>query len=463
MRHDEHPVMEDTSFGAPRASLEGTLSPRLREALEGSPYAQYVYGYPHKTAYGPLDPPRPLQRVWGEDFDRGALRRDALFLYAHVPFCEMRCGFCNLFTTVRPDASAEDAYLSALERQARVVRDAVGPARYARVAIGGGTPTWLSPPQLERLFSVIERTMGADCARVPVSVETSPDTATDERLALLESRGVDRVSIGVQSFFEDECRAMGRPQRVATVERALDAIRRRAFSTLNIDLIYGAEGQTPARWVESLGRALRYRPEELYLYPLYVRPLTGLAKSKRQWDDERLALYRVGRDYLRAHGYEQRSMRMFRRVDAGLVQGPAYQCQRDGMVGLGCGARSYTSALHYSEEWAVGARSVREILAGYASRSDDEFALARYGVELDEDERARREAILSLLSDEGLSTEARRGALPELPALVAAGLASVRPDGALALTDRGLERADAVGPALFSEAMRARMQRFSLR
>lgn len=440
-----------------------TLPPRIRRAIEGTPYAQYVYGYPHKTAYRALETPRELARLWAHEFETHSLRRDALFLYVHVPFCEMRCGFCNLFTTVRPEGSLEDRYLSTLALQARVVRDALGDVSYARLAIGGGTPTWLEPAQLEALFAIIEGTMGARPRDVPTSVETSPETATDDRLAVLEAHGVDRVSIGVQSFFDDEAKSMGRPQRRASVEAALARIRARSFATLNIDLIYGAAAQTAARWLESLALAVAYAPEELYLYPLYVRPMTGLAKSARQWDDDRLALYRIGRDYLCANGYEQRSMRNFRRKDAPTTPAPPYACQSDGMVGLGCGARSYTSALHYSEEWAVGGKSVREILDAYVRRDAGDFAFARYGVELSRAEQRRRDVILSLLSDEGLASVVDDSAVEAIESLRAWGLVHTRTDGAIALTERGLERADAIGPALFSEAMAERMETFSLR
>lgn len=166
--------------------------------------------------------------------------------------------------------------------------------------------------------------MGADLRSVPLSVETSPSTATADRLAVLAERGTTRISIGVQSFVEAEARAAVRPQRRADVEAALDRIRDARIPVLNIDLIYGIDGQTEDSWRASLDAALGWRPEELYLYPLYVRPLTGLgrldaeagAAADAAWDEQRLRLYRAGRDHLLAHGYEQVSMRMFRRADA---------------------------------------------------------------------------------------------------------------------------------------------------
>ena len=114
---------------------------RLAEAhpiLRGSPYQGYVYAYPHKTAYRPLEPPRPLRDAWAAEPQAG------LFLYVHVPFCTMRCGFCNLFTTPTPKASLVALYLEALRRQAEAVREALTEGRFARFAVGGGTPTYLS-------------------------------------------------------------------------------------------------------------------------------------------------------------------------------------------------------------------------------------------------------------------------------------------------------------------------------
>lgn len=443
-------------------------SPNIDAVLEGSPYQSYLYAYPHKTAYRRLEPPVPLDEAWADQ------RREALFLYLHVPFCEMRCGFCNLFTASRPGDELVEAYMDALERQVRQVSAAVGPARYTRVALGGGTPTWLDPAQLERAFELLERGMGADLAGAPVGVEVSPATSTPERLDVLRERGVDRVSIGVQSFLDHEVASVLRPQKVSAVARALDRIRERGFQTLNVDLIYGIDGQTPRSLAASLDEALRWRPEEVYLYPLYVRPLTGLGRradpdGAARWDAHRLTLYRAGRAHLLERGYRQVSMRMFRRLDAADIDGPVYRCQEDGMVGLGCGARSYTAALHYSTEYAVGAKGVREIIAAFVRRPDAAFARADWGFRLDRAEQKRRWLILSLLADGVVRADwtARFGGavdedFPELARLVAAGLAS--DDGAaVALTPAGVERADAVGPWLHSRRVQDLMDDWELR
>ncbi|MEV6249746.1 STM4012 family radical SAM protein [Streptomyces sp. NPDC051742] len=435
------------------------------------PYRSYVYAYPHKTAYRPLPDPAPtLAGLWRNE------PKDALSLYAHIPFCEVRCGFCNLFTRIGAPDELTSRYLDALDRQATAVREALGdeePVRFATAAFGGGTPTFLTAAELERLCDIAEKRMGVDLRAVPLSVETSPATATADRLALLAERGATRLSIGVQSFVEAEARAAVRPQRRADVEAALGRIRDTGVPVLNIDLIYGIDGQTEDSWRSSLDAALAWRPEELYLYPLYVRPLTGLGRispaerrrADREWDELRLRLYRYGRDHLLGQGYEQVSMRMFRRADAVPLGPDDHACQTDGMIGLGCGARSYTSALHYSFDYAVDMREIRSIIDTYTETED--FSRAEVGRAVDEDEARRRHLLQSLLQAAGMPLagyEERFGSSPfadfseELGRFEALGwLDGDAPADLLRLSPEGLAHSDGLGPELFSPSVRAAM------
>jgi oxygen-independent coproporphyrinogen-3 oxidase len=424
-----------------------------------SPYVAYTYSYPHKTAYRPLDPPRPLADVWAGE------KRDALFLYLHVPFCEMRCGFCNLFTTANPRMSLTTQYVDVLERQARVVADALGEFQVARLAVGGGTPTYLEAADLERLMRITRDVYRVSDA-VPASVETSPRTATLDRLAVLRGFGVRRISIGVQSFVESEVVASARAQTNAWVDEALQRIRDLVFPVLNLDLIYGLPGQTVSSWLASIQSALRWRPEELYLYPLYVRPLTGLDRRGCEAHDTlRLACYREGRDLLLAEGYEQVSMRMFRRIGSAAGDDPVYCCQADGMVGLGCGARSYTQRLHYSTDFAVGNTGVREIIDHYLGRSDAELSVVDYGCDVDADEYRRRWVIKSLFRVGGFRRDDYPGdVLTDFPLLQQWGEASYVTIGdQVSPTPAGLELSDALGPELFSPRVREMMADFQLR
>jgi oxygen-independent coproporphyrinogen-3 oxidase len=440
-------------------------------AVAVRPYQNYVYAYPHKTAYRPLDPRPSLQKLWAPE------PKDALSLYLHIPFCEVRCGFCNLFTRIGAPGEMTTAYLDALERQARVVSDAVGDGtHYGAVAFGGGTPTFLDAPELDKLCDIAELRMGADLSSVPFSVEASPSTVTADRMSVLASRGTTRLSLGVQSFIDSEARAAARPQKRADVDAALGRIRDARIPVLNIDLIYGIDGQTEQTWRQSLDAALAWEPEELYLYPLYVRALTGLGKkaavaeSDAEWDERRLRLYRFGRDYLERAGYQQVSMRMFQRTDAVINGATDYACQTDGMIGLGCGARSYTANLHYSFDYAVDMREIRGIIDTFIARQADEFAYAEVGRFMTPDETRRRHLVQSVLQAEGMDVadyRARFGTHPaddfpdELKGFEAAGwLAGDLQSDRLMLSPEGLAYSDAIGPALFSASVRRDMSEY---
>lgn len=424
---------------------------RVPTLSRNEPYVGYTYGYPHKSAYRRFDPPVPLAHIWQEE------DRRSLFLYLHVPFCEHRCGFCNLFTLANVGADLPAAYLRQLRRQAETIRAALPDARFVRAAIGGGTPTFFDERQLAELLDIAESVFGIDFHAVPASIEASPATLATDKLAMLRERGIERLSLGIQTFDDQQSQRLGRPQRAAEAHSAMARACAAGFPTFNVDLIYGAAGQTIAAWQRDVAAALAHRPTEIYLYPLYVRPLTGLGERAASPADNRLELYRAGRAMLLDAGYVQISMRMFRLAERPLDAGPAYCCQSDGTVGLGCGARSYTRRLHYSTEFAVGRSTVRSILAAYMHRSPGDFALADYGVRLDADDERRRFVLLGLLQAEGLDLVAYRQRfeadacdhLPQLAELIDRDLAQ-RDSGRLRLTPPGLELSDAIGPWLYA-------------
>ncbi|HET9655536.1 MAG TPA: STM4012 family radical SAM protein [Kineosporiaceae bacterium] len=447
-------------------------------SLDGSPYQGYLYTYPHKTAYRRLDPAPTLQELWADEPVTG------LFGYVHVPFCDQRCGYCNLFTTANPREDVVRRFLDQVRREAvtaRAALEATGRAvGFADAAVGGGTPTYLDAAGLEHLLDSLELLTGGLPAGF--SVEASPSTVAADKLKVLFARGAGRVSIGVQSFVDAEVRQAVRRQHVAEVENALAEIRAAGFGVLNLDLIYGIEGQTPRSWEASLRRAVAWEPEEIFCYPLYVRPLTGLERrtggrrgvahgeqaGDPAWDARRMAMYQVAVDFLTAAGYRQESLRMFRRRDLSVVDAP-YCCQDDGMVGLGCGARSYTRQLHYSHDYAVELRHVRGVLADYLDA--DDLGLARFGYRLDGDEQRRRWLVRTLLVADGVDLVAYAARFdgstpeqdfPQLAELVERGWAQRLPQR-FRLTAEGLAHADAIGPWLVSPAVRAAMETSPLR
>jgi oxygen-independent coproporphyrinogen-3 oxidase len=438
----------------------------LAEQLKGPLYQAYSYSYPHKSAYRAFPEPLDLKPLWEKE------KRDALFLYLHVPFCEMRCGFCNLFALSKPQEPLIEGYLAALKRQAESMDEVLGQRTFARAAIGGGTPTLLSARQLEQLLQLLKTTLGLKPAFTPLGIEVSPATLDADKLALLEAFSLDRISIGIQSFQQHELAALARKQPAKQLHQALKLISDSQVPTLNMDLIYGIPGQTAKSWLDGLKVALTYGPEELYLYPLYIRSNSGLGKHQTTSEananlilnQEMLHLYRLGRDFLCEQGYRQLSMRMFTKAQTATGL-PEYSCQEDGMVGLGPGARSYTQWLHYSSLYASHHRDVRSLIETYGQQSHRDFAQAHHGFRLTQQEQQHRHLLQSLFLLEGLNkADFRRRfqqepavAFPQLGDLIEAGLAEDSPSH-IRLNAAGIERADLLAPWLASDEVKRRMQ-----
>jgi oxygen-independent coproporphyrinogen-3 oxidase len=439
----------------------------LRRLLLDNAYPGYVYGYPHKKAYRPLPCPLPLHDVWADE------PRSALFCYVHIPFCNQRCSFCNLFTYVPGGESPTAAYLDALAREMDAYASVLGPARFRRLYLGGGTPTYLDGDELRRLVGLLRGVLGIDPAAVHGCIEASPETLDEAKAMLLRELGFARLSLGVQSFVAEELRQVNRRFDFAVHRRAVEAAGRAGFPQFNIDLIYGLPGQSEKSWLYSLECAVDSPATSLFLYPLYIRPLTALDRRAEHSPCpiplQMGKLYDRALERLAAAGFRQLSMRQFRR-DAEAEQTEddlEYRCQRDGMVGLGAGARNYTCRLHYSTPWRMVARNIRGVVDDYAERMRAGRTDVAHGFALDDDERRRRFVIQSLLFDgldpaefaAAFAADARILFRPQWEALAAEGC--VAEDGQrLRLMPRGVRHADVVGQLFFSERVRLLMETY---
>ncbi|BBB63426.1 coproporphyrinogen III oxidase [Undibacterium sp. KW1] len=430
---------------------------------ETNRFQSYLYSYPHKTAYRTFEEKLDLKELWATE------KKHALYLYTHIPFCRMKCSFCNLFTVSHPKEDLVNLYLKKIQLEAEVVRDSLGDFNFAGYAIGGGTPSHLDITQLEQLFSIYTNTLGVDLKNTPGSFEVSPDTINDEKLTFLSQHGVQRLSIGIQSFIEAEARSVGRVQPETVMEPLLEKISSYQFPVFNLDLIYGIPGQTAETWLASLQKAIQFQPTEIFLYPLYVRPLTSLFKKhiSIQNEDIRSMLYRIGRDFLQTNGYAQDSMRLFRKQVAGLRESSEYSCQEDGMIGLGTNARSYTTDVHYSTEYAVSKPNVAAIIDDYVAKERADFTTANYGIRLSEDDRKRRYLIKSLLKAQGLDAAHYQGIygtdvyadFPELQTLLEMKLAQ-ESAGRMQLHGEGMAYSDLIGHWFISPAVKQKMQEY---
>lgn len=283
--------------------------------------------------------------------------------YVHVPFCGHHCGYCDFAVAAGQDHLVE-LYLDALEIE---LRSLGVPRPVESLFVGGGTPTYLTPDQLDRLFTAIDRWLPRVGESPEVSVESTPESWTAEKAAVLAAHGVNRASIGVQSFQPHLLEALDRRHGVEHVGRAVEAVRR-SIPHLSFDLIFAAPGQTLADWHLDLTTALSYAPDHLSTYGLTYETGTPLWKARRKKtltpvaEDDEAAMYAAAIATPTAHGFEHYEVSNFARPGRRSAHNQRYWAN-DAYYGFGVGAARYISG---SRELNVRdtAIYVRRVLAG---------------------------------------------------------------------------------------------------
>ena len=241
---------------------------------------------PRYTSY----PTAPVfsEEFGDEDFQRAlSLCRDrVLSIYIHIPFCERLCGFCACNRRITQDHSVARPYLEALQRQAdRVAETIGGDRRTTQLSVGGGTPTFLSPEELDRMCKIID-------ARFPPepdaerSIEVDPRVTTRDQLEVLRANGFNRISMGVQDFSPVVQKAVRRNQTEEQTERLTREAREVGFLSVNYDLIYGLPFQTVDTFRETVERVIENRPDRIALYS-YAH-VTWISKQQRGFENKDL-------------------------------------------------------------------------------------------------------------------------------------------------------------------------------
>jgi oxygen-independent coproporphyrinogen III oxidase len=197
-------------------------------------------------------------------------------LYVHVPFCIQKCDYCAFYSHALTNSSKDliSVYLEGLEIEiARRQKDA--PQGVSSLFIGGGTPTALSTENLERLLRLISSNFSFD-AEAEKSAEGNPGTLTREKLMVLRQHGINRFSLGVQTFDDRLLKIVGRIHKAQQSREAITLLRETGFANLNLDLMFGLPRQDMDSWQMSLEEALSYKPEHLSLYGLMLEEGTPM-------------------------------------------------------------------------------------------------------------------------------------------------------------------------------------------
>lgn len=259
--------------------------------------------------------------------------------YIHVPFCAHHCGYCDFAVSAGQDHLIE-LYLDAIEIELTALGS---PRAVESLFIGGGTPTHLSPSQLARLLSAIRKWLTFEAGEF--SIESTPDSLDVDRVAVLADHGVNRVSIGVQSFQSHLLKALDRQHGVEQIPRAVDAVRNR-ITALSFDLIFAAPGQTHAEWDADLHAALAYEPDHLSTYGLTYEKGTPLWKERDRGrvvaapEEAELEMYLHAIDRLEEAGFEHYEISNFAKPGKRSIHNQRYWAN-EAYYGFGVGAARY--------------------------------------------------------------------------------------------------------------------------
>ena len=367
---------------------------------------------------------------------QGALRRPpqqatavtgVRHLYVHLPFCAHRCGYCD-FVTVVGRRGQHGAYVDALLRELELEGHVLA-GELDTIFLGGGTPTFTDPAELERLLAALPDAQ-------EVTVEANPETVTPDLAALLMRNRVDRVSLGAQSFNTALLDVLERRSRAEDVRRSVDVLRDAGCANVNLDLLYGIPGQSTADLERDLDQALALAPEHLSCYELEAKPGTRFthahgAELERQAEAMEDYFERVV-ERLTGAGYRWYETANFCRSGAGRDlrsrHNLAYWRGRD-YLGLGIGAVSTVAGVR---------RRTTPRLAGYVAALQAGRAPERELETIDDDTRSRELLMLGLRLDEPLSIDGLEPALDDVALDRLVGLDLVRRGPrTLTLTPRG--------------------------
>lgn len=317
-------------------------------------------------------------------------------VYVHVPFCRHRCGYCD-FTLVAGRDDLIESYLNALDRE---LDSFEGPLEIDTLFLGGGTPSHLSPRQLERLFAILfARFRLSDGGEF--SVEANPADVTEQRISVLAGAGVNRISLGVQSFDDAVLKTLERDHDAHTVQRATDRIRR-WIENVSFDLIFGVPGQSPESWRRTLRQAVELQPVHVSTYGLTFEKGTAFWRRREQGELVSLPeecereMYAAAMDDLPAAGFEQYEISNFART--------GYRCRHnlvywsgESCLAFGPGAAKFVDGRRETNHRSVTGW-LKRVLAGESAIMESERLVP--------EEAARERLVIGLRLNEGIDLAA---------------------------------------------------------
>ena len=281
-------------------------------------------------------------------------------IYAHIPFCQSKCPYCSFVSYQDMGGESKNSYMLALMRQAHEM--ACHPwsrtRKFHSLFVGGGTPSVIDPEKIAAFIGVCLKAYDFAALRdkePEVTLEANPNSINSEMLRLLRAAGINRLSLGMQSFSDILLKNIGRKHTVQEGMEAFAAARAAGFANISLDLMYGLPGQDLADWEKSLQQALALEPEHISVYELTVEPGTPFAELAGQHrldlppEEEVLSMYEQARAALPANGYKHYEISNYARPGRECIHNINYW-DNGSYIGLGAGAVSCFSGVRIKSE-----------------------------------------------------------------------------------------------------------------
>jgi oxygen-independent coproporphyrinogen-3 oxidase len=266
-------------------------------------------------------------------------------LYLHIPFCLRKCGYCAFNSQELLDNDLND-YAALLIEEMRLVAATTAPGRQLdSIYFGGGTPSLLLPDQTALIIRLAAQLFGLS-PDAEITLEANPGTVDQARLSAFRTAGINRLSLGVQSFDDNFLGRLGRIHNAHQARKAFSDARRAGFNNIGIDLMYSLPAQDILQWQTDLKQAIQLSPEHFSIYGLTVEEGTPFhhlypSGSRERPDDDLSAdMFEMADDLLTAAGYEHYEIANYARTGYRSCHNSGYW-QRDGYLGLGVGAHSF--------------------------------------------------------------------------------------------------------------------------
>ena len=402
----------------------------------------------------PIADPAPLDGLLPAQASVGCDSR-SFHAYVHIPFCRVRCGYCdfNTYTATELDGAPQSDYAETLIKEiafsAKVIKDSGVPARKLKsVFFGGGTPTQLPAADLVKILGQLDRTFGLE-SHAEVTTEANPDNVDFEYLSALRAGGFNRVSYGMQSAVPSVLKTLERTHNPENLPIVIEAAKRAGLAT-SVDLIYGAPGETLDEWRVSLEAAIALEPDHISAYSLIVEDGTKLARQIRNGqlpepdEDLQADKYELADEMLAEAGYEWYEVSNWAKSAGSKANRSAHNIsywQSQDWWGYGPGAHSHIGGVRW---WNVKHPSA------YSGKLSDGISPAAGRETLDERTRLEERILLEIRVESGLSVEHAKAVNPDAGKLVAGFIADelVEPAaairGTIKLTLKGRLLADSL-------------------